>query len=415
MQVAMIGNVGNASFLLAEGLREIGVDVRLVLMRNEKLHHPVLAGLIDKLPDWIYDASSLGYGAFENQDQSIGNALSFAMHKADLAILNDVGPSLHNLVSVPKVCFLTGSDLTYYASTSSGLARRESWSPGSASSAHGVMSIEAWEQIVFRQRAGIRNSLLVIYPPRGGMPASDLLLDEIGIEDGKRVFLPAIDIKRIHASPLPAGRVLKIFNGARLNWVEPMPAGFADQDHKGTDKLLKGFAEFLRKGGEGQLTLVEKGLHISETRMLANQLGIERHIVWKAELTQSEFYKELAASHLVCCNLGKSVPGLAGLAGMAAGRPVLANFLPYANQFERPWPVCDARTPGEIADQLWRLYREPASRQTIGDEARRFAEDFLSPASLASVLVRRLADCLRVAELESEIGKLRAARDQSRS
>lgn len=408
MNIAMIGNIGNASFLLAEGLREIGHEVRLVITRKEKLHHPVLSGMIDSVPDWIYDASDLGSTAFENQDAAIGPALSFATHKADLAILNDVGPSLHNILALPTVCFLTGSDLTYYASTSSGLARRQSWSPGFASSVHGVMSIEAWEQIVFRQRAGIRNALLVIYPPHGAMPASDVLLEEIGLESSKRVFLPAIDIKRIHASPLPPGRVLRILNGARLNWVEPMPPGFADQDHKGTDKLLKGFSEFLRKGGEGQLTLVEKGLHINETRMLAQQLGIDRHIIWKSELTQSEFYMEMKASHLVCCNLGKSVPGLAGLGGMAAGRPVLANFLPYANHFENRWPVCDARTPGEIADHLWRLYREPAARQAIGDEARRFAENYLSPASLARVLERRLADCLRVAKLELEIAELRA-------
>lgn len=116
MNIAIVGNVGNASFLLAEGLREIGHDVRLVLTRKEKLHHPVLSGMIDSVPDWIYDASDLGSTAFENQDAAIGPALSFATHKADLAILNDVGPSLHNIIAVPTVCFLTGSDLTYYAS-----------------------------------------------------------------------------------------------------------------------------------------------------------------------------------------------------------------------------------------------------------------------------------------------------------
>lgn len=410
MQIAFIGNINNAPFLLAEALREIGVNVRLLLTRAERLHHPVLSGLTNELPDWVYDASSLGLDAFERQDSSIGAALGWVMHKADLAVLNDTGPSLHNLLPVPIVSVLTGSDLTYYAALSSGKARRASWAPGFISTPQGLMAVSEWEEMVIRQRVGIRRSLLVSYSSwRGAMPKSDALLDEIGVEPDRRICLPFIDTTRLHPSPLPGGQPLKIFNGARLNWVEPMPDGFSDQDHKGTDVLLRGFARFLQGGGQGSLTLAEKGLHVAETRALARDLGLDPHIVWKQEMSLSDFFSEIAAAHVVCCSLGKSIPGQAGLCGMAAGRPVIADFQHYAPHYPEPWPACDARSEDQVAEHLWTLYRRPESRAEIGKKAERFAQKHLSPAGAARTFMAQLSEVSALAVAEARIKRLESA------
>lgn len=403
MQIAMIGNINNASFLLAEGLRELGQTVRLLVTRNERLHHPVLAGLVDELPDWVHDGSSVGLTAYERQEPSIAGSLGWVMNRADLVILNDTGPSLHNLFPLPVVSFLTGSDLTYYATLASGSARRANWAPGFISSIQGLMEVAAWEEMVIRQRAGIRRSCVVNYANRGLLPESDAMLDEIGVPDSARVSLLNIDVPRIRCTPVPPGETLKIFNGARLNWAEPLPPGFSDQDHKGTNHLLEGFAKFLQRGGKGQLTLVEKGLHVAETRALAAALGIDDHIVWKPEMSMAQFYVEMEASHVVCDNLGRSVPGQAGLSAMAAGRPVLAHFAPYENHFPEPWPVCDARSPDQVAEQLWLLYAAPERRSELGADARRFAQTYLSPKSAAKILMDKLADVLPLAAREREL------------
>jgi glycosyltransferase involved in cell wall biosynthesis len=267
--------------------------------------------------------------------------------------------------------------------------------------------------MVIRQRAGIRRSVLVYHPWRGMLPANDALLDEIGVADEARVCLPNIDIGRVRLTPPPPGPALKIFNGARLNWMEPMPPGFSDQDHKGTDRLLLGFAKFLERGGQGQLTLVEKGLHVVETRALAHKLGIDRQIVWSPELTMSQFYEQIEASHVVSCNLGKAILGQASLSGMAAGRPVLANFGldQLAALYPEAWPVCDARTADEVAEHLWTLYQDPERRRRIGAEARRFAEANLSSASAARTILARLASVVRTASLEAEVRRLEAEKD----
>jgi glycosyltransferase involved in cell wall biosynthesis len=403
MHIAMIGNINNASFLLGGGLRELGQDVRLLVTRNERLHHPVLAGLVDELPDWVYDGSSVGLAAYEQQDASIAAALEWLTHKADLVILNDTGPSLHNLFPMPAVSFLTGSDLTYYGSLSSSHARRANWGPGFVSTVQGLMDVAAWEEMVARQRAGIRRSCVVCYPWRGMLPESDAVLDEIGVEDSRRICLLNIDTPRIRPTQVPAGRPLKIFNGARLNWVDPLPTGFSEQDHKGSDKLLHGFSAFLERGGQGELTLVEKGLHVAETRALAAELGLEPYVVWKPEMTMAEFYGAVATSHLICCNLGRSILGQASLIGMSAGRPVLANFgLEHIQpHFRESWPVLEAKTPEDVADHMWMLYQRPERRAQIGEAARRFAETYLSPKGAAKALMERLATTLPQAALEA--------------
>lgn len=412
MQIAMIGNINNAAFFLGEGLREIGVNVRLLVTRPDRLHHPVKAGLVDELPFWVYDASSLGLGAFERQEASIAPALGWVMDKADLAILNDTGPSLHNLLPLPVMSFLTGSDLSYYATLSSGPARRAGWSPGFISTVHGLMDVSAWEEVVVRQRGGIRRSCLVHHPWRGMLPDNDALLDEIGVEDDRRICLMNMDIKRITAAPLPPGETLAIFNGARLNWAEPMPQGFSSQDHKGTDRLLEGFAQFLQRGGKGQLTLVEKGLHVSQTRDLARALGLEAHIVWKPELSLQAFYAEIERAHVVCDNLGRSTLGQTSLSAMAAGRPVLASFGPARPpmQYASDWPIFEAQTAEDVAGHLWALYRQPERRDQFGRKGRRFVETHLSPVGAARTLMERLSATLRIASLEGELKRIHEGR-----
>ncbi|MGZ3312683.1 MAG: glycosyltransferase [Caulobacteraceae bacterium] len=391
MNIGIIGNINNYPFLLGEGLRGCGARVSLVVTRSDGLHHPVKAGLESAIPDWVYDASHLGQEAFENQDGSIGEALNFALNDADFVILNDVGPSLYNLISVPIMSLLTGSDLTYYANPQSGQARREAWSPVYLRSPAGVLHSDRWEQLVLRQRAGIRRSRTVSHPSRGLLPFGDALMDQIGVVEEQRMFLYFTDTNRVERASMPGGDVLKILNGARLNWVEPLPAGFNPQDHKGTDRLLRGLRLFLDRGGAAELTLVAKGLHVEETRALVSELGLDPHVIWRDEMTSADFTAVMAEHHVVCDQFGQSCPGMVALTAMARGRPVLARFpLDTLNQlYGEPWPVCHGETPEAIADQLLAL-SDPDFRGRLGDDARRFAERRLSPRAAGAACIERL-------------------------
>lgn len=415
MQIAIIGNTHNLPFLLGEGLRSLGVQVRMVVTRGDRLHHPVLAGLApDGLPDWVFDASDLDSHAFEFQRRSIGPALDFVLHKADLVILNDQGPSLHNLLPLPAVSQLTDSDLfrsAQLAPTAIGTADRPD---GHGQLLCGPMDVALWEAMVVRQRAGIRRSLLVSHPWRGMLPEADAVLDEIGVEDGRRLFLLFTDTERVRPTRPPPGRALQILGGARPSWDERTPSGLGHGDDHAADRLIRGFREFLDMGGEGRLILIETGPPTTKTRDLASALDLGDHVVWKTEMSAADLYRELEGCHVVCDHLDPSPPSMMALAGMAAGRPVIANLRldSMARRFPQSWPACNAQSAHDVARRLWTLYRNPSRRDRLGAEARLFAETWLSPTFAAETLLARLAEeglpSLEVRRLEAERVELMA-------
>jgi glycosyltransferase involved in cell wall biosynthesis len=306
-------------------------------------------------------------------------------HQSSGLILNDLGPSLLDAAGIPGVSLLTGSDLTYYANCDSDEIRSAMWDAAFAASAGGRLARRKWREFVARQRSGILGSRAVSFGVPGLVQEADALLREIGVPDERRFSVYLADTVDLAPAPPRLRKQLRVFNGARLNWRDPFPAGFSAQDNKRTDILLEGFGEFLRAGGEGTLVLVEKGLHVAETKELANSLGITRNVEWLREMTLAEFYVQVRDADVICDQMGPSFPGMAGLDAMAIGRPVIANFRldllgPY---YQAPWPVLHVESVQRVRDALLDLYRFPETRASLGTEARAFAERHLSPEANA--------------------------------
>jgi glycosyltransferase involved in cell wall biosynthesis len=395
MNIGFFGNTNNYPYALAKGLRASGATVRLVVNRPGLLHRP--EGLDVELgaayPDWIMDASHLSEEDFVAQSPRICDALNFVCSGMDAVVLNDIGPSLFGLLEKPAIALLTGSDLTYLADFASAGMRASVWDPAFRASPGGRLSERRWIEFVTRQREGIRAARAVSFPWPGLVPAGDALLADIGVPAARRMFVYLADTHRISPAPPPANPVLRILNGARLNWVRPMPPGFSEQDAKGTDVLLHGFARFLADGGRAELRLVEKGLHTAETRALVESLGIGHAVVWLPEMDLRSFRAEMAAADVVCDQLSTSFPGMVALDAMALGRPVLANFRPdiLGPAYADPWPVCDASDAAGVHRALAGLAGAPAECAALGERARAFAEKWLSPEANARRCLERLA------------------------
>src|SRR5688572_33380312 len=118
LSIAIFGNTNNYPLLLAQGLRSLGHNVRLVINRKELLHrpegrYPDWAGVY---PDWIFDCSNITDEDMIYEAPCVDQAIHHLTFDADLVILNDVGPALAGYLRRPYVALLTGSDLAYYAS-----------------------------------------------------------------------------------------------------------------------------------------------------------------------------------------------------------------------------------------------------------------------------------------------------------
>lgn len=388
MRIGIFGNTNNYPLLLAMALRRQGHEAVVVVNRKEPLHRPEskYPELANGYPYWILDCSMLDEEEFVAATPRIDPVLNFLATGSQGLVLNDLGPSLHGLLGpLPAVAMLTGSDATYYAEPGTTAVRHAGWDPVFADSVAGRRSLERWNAFIARQRAGIRAARMVSAPFPGLVPQIDALLAGIGVDDARRDYFYLAETGNPPTRPDKSNARLRIVNGARLTWKEPLPEGFSSQDDKGTDILLAGFAEFVHAGGDAELVLFRKGLHVAETEQLAADLGVSSRIVWRGEMALRDFYAELTVADIVCDQFGDSFPGMVAMDAMAMGLPVVANFQIeiMAPHFPTPIPAFHARTPGEIASQFRTLAESRRLRIDAGRAARQFARAHLSPMASA--------------------------------
>jgi glycosyltransferase involved in cell wall biosynthesis len=386
VRIGIFGNTNNYPLRLALGLRKLGHDVLLVVNRKERLHRPEskYPQLSSGYPAWITDCSDIVEEEFIAATPRIGPVLD-SLSPSDVLVLNDLGPSLLEFCPRPAMAFLTGSDLTSYANPGMRADRQRGWDPVFAQSPSAQLWTRRLDEFIVRQRNGIRQARAVSAPLPGLVPEIDALLHDIGVDAARRDFFYIANTDAAPPPPNRSNRRLRVVNGARLNWKKPMPPGFITLDHKGTDVLLEGFARFVASGGDAELVLFRKGLHVAETEALVAALGLGNCVHWRDETSLSDFYSELTNADIVCDQLGEAFPGMVAVDAMAIGLPVIANFRPdiLGGYFSEPIAACQARTPVEVATHLATLAGSSRARIDAGRAARRFARRHLSPAAQA--------------------------------
>jgi glycosyltransferase involved in cell wall biosynthesis len=398
VRIGLFGNTNNNPLLLALGLRRLGHEAVLVVNRKERIHRPEskFPEFEQRYPEWMLDCSDLSEDDFVWVSPRLESVLTFLTWESSGLVLNDLGPSLLEFCSLPSIALLTGSDLTYYANPKTTSVRYGGCAADYRETAGARLGMRAWDAFIERQRSGIRNATVVSTAIPGLVPEMDHLLRDIGVPDSRRDSYYMAFGQASTTRPTQAARPLRVVNGARLNW-KPLPDGFCGLDHKATDVLLEGFAAFISSGGDADLVLFRKGLHIAETEALASSLGIASRIIWRDQVTLDEFHAEILQADIVCDQLGETFPGMVSLDAMSFGLPVIANFRPEINHslFPKPVAACQARTSAEVTAHLTALAASPDARARAGRAAQDFARRHFSPIACAERCARDLGQQLR--------------------
>ena len=394
MKIGFFGNTNNYPFMLAQALRELGHDVLFVITSQELLNRPESRYPEFKkgYPDWIVDAAHLSEWDMITLSPSLAPMLD-VLSTCDSLVLNDIGPSLWPLLRRPAIVLLTGSDLEHYANFTTVEVRSANWDPAYKASAEGQMNLNLFREFIQRQREGIREAVAVRYMPRGLVPAGDAMLDELGVADSRRVFLPSAELELIQPKPAPHNDPVRIFCATRLTWKLPIEPGRSLLDYKGSDIMIRGLGLFYRQTGVRlDIQLVRKGLHVAETEQLIAEEGLADQVTWSDEMSLNEVWAEFARSDIVIEQLAESAIGGAGLDAMAAQRPVIGNARRemFEDYFGQHSPICQAQTAEEVCAQLKRLVSNPAKREKIGMLGRRFVEEHCSPRRAAQTCLERL-------------------------
>jgi len=400
VRIAVFGNTNNYPLRLVQALRKLRHDAFLLVDRPELLHRPesLNADYASGYPDWIIDCSDVLESDYVGPSPKISRILSL-LESADALILNSVGPSLLPYVERPSIAFLTGSDLNYYANFSTLSSRAANYAMDYRRSAAARLDRRLWAAFIQRQREGILKSRAVSYFPKGMFPGDDQLLEDIGVQDQQRIFLymcaDNLPVAREKCSGSRTSAATTLFCGTRLTWKKPMPPGVSALDYKGTDVMIHGVAQFLSRGNTNfELRIVEKGLHVSETRELVEMLGLSERVTWLQEMPLREFYLELSDADICMEQLGESTLGMVGLDAMAMGKPVIANIHPdiWANHISEEWPIAQASEPQHVCQHLEVLSGNPARRAELGEKARDFIQRHFSPKANARKCLRVFSD-----------------------
>ena len=394
LTIGMFGNINNYPLMLAEGFRKLGHDVRLVINRKQLLHRPEskYPDWGKSYPDWVLDCSALSEDAImENSAPLFSKVVNYFFDQVDLVILNDYGPALTHFLPKPQVAFLTGSDLTYYANYHSLDLRTVAWDLEYKKSDQGRRIIKRYSDFVSQQRDGILSADVVSFGVRGLIPEGDELLDSIGIADSRRMMIYISDTINLQFCPPRDNKSLRIFNGARVAWQQSPDRAFGQQDLKGTDVLLQGFAMYCQHGGQGELRMVRKGHDVERAGELCIQLGIDKRVVWLEEMGLHQYDDEVRSSDLVCDQFGQSFPGMVTTRAYALGRPVLANLRNeiFSGNLPEPLPGFQAETPEEVAEHLLHLDSDSKAIQAMGTRSRQYAEKYMSPEAMAEQVLTR--------------------------
>ena len=189
MKIGIFGNTNNLPYLLSEELRRQGVDVKLLVNSTSALHRPenLNKSFTKKYPAWIHDVSEISQAEVICETLSL-KKIFHLLEDVDAVILNHIGPSLSEHFSDKKrMAFLTGSDLDYYGNMQTVERRASQWSERFNNTRAAKFELQVWKDFIGRQRSGIRNADVISYFPKGFMPSSDKLLEEIGVTDDQRM------------------------------------------------------------------------------------------------------------------------------------------------------------------------------------------------------------------------------------
>ncbi len=395
MRIAFVGNVNNAPHLLALGFAESGHECRLVPTRPEALHQPSsLRALVDTHTaevTWPPDAS-LADSDFVDRSPRLRDLVADINEWADLVFLNDQGPSIADLLSVPHVAHLTGSDLTYYANYDSIHLREAGWSGDFRRSREALDHRLAWSHLVARQRHGIASAELIIHDPPGLRPDAEILFQGLGVMPSQRLALRLGNTFCSRASrPMPTDAPLRIACLARIG-VRDADSAQSFTDRKGTDILLEGFRRFVLSGGDARLTVTTKGLDPARVQQYVTSQGIGRWVEWVPELSYEHYVSVIEDQHIVCDALSPIGPAGIAMDSMLRRRVVLGNLRPdvYSAWYGTALPGLHCETAADVAQALSWASAHPHLLPALAEEGNRAALRNFDPRVAARVVLERV-------------------------
>ena len=324
-----IGNTNNCVFDLAHAFTQFGWEVTQLLTQSGDLHDPKQRLKLKYFKDTKVTFVDFRYISEESQlshPSDITNFLEKVRDEFDLAILDNIGPSFFAYINSPKICYISGSNLSYYGNPDLYKYRIQNWASDYLESSHGKHMIDIYKEFSQKQSTGIRNAELIISYPLGIVPAEDTLLKELDALDIPRFFHKPYtpDVYKLIRKLTESNyfRKMRVISAARIEDISLHP-GDNERDDKGSDHFLKLIEGLHKNKWHGQLTIFKKGKSFGNFMKILSEKGLDNFVKVLPELNFNGYLREIASNNYVIDSLGKSPIGKVAIDASQLGKKVV--------------------------------------------------------------------------------------------
>lgn len=171
---------------------------------------------------------------------------------------------------------------------------------------------------------------------------------------------------------------LMIISHSRHVWDGPA----SDPNQKGNDKLIRGFAHFLKRnpGTKATLVTLEYGKSVLQSRQLIKQLEIEHAVWWMPKMLRKDLMIGLALADIACGEFVNSwLMGGVMFEALALAKPLLGyrEDKDYLKYYSELYPMMNVTTSDDIVIQLEAWMNNPQKFAEMGEKGRCWYEDFV--------------------------------------
>ncbi|HYJ80337.1 MAG TPA: hypothetical protein VEW03_12070 [Longimicrobiaceae bacterium] len=376
MRVACVGNMNNNSFTIARYLRDRGIEADLLLLDDELDHFHPSADTFDL--DYQAWTTQLGWGSPGRFRATPPEGVTRDLAGYDFLLTSGGVPAYLSRAGRRSDLYVPwGGDLMYYPFPRLFKDPRAqvNWVAFSRAQRQGIRTARcicsdmANDDIarVFRSLrpagARLRYGIPMVYTP---LYNSQAIREHYDASHWHRQFA------RVRAE-----HDLVVFHHARHTWRLPE----TDFNWKANDRLLRGFAAFLRARPEVRACLVtmEYGPHVADSRALAAELGIAHAVRFFPRMARKDLMVGLSL-----CDVATGEFGMSWLSAgtvyeaLAMARPLLhhRDDALYRGFFPELYPLMNARTDDEIAAALAGWADDPEAHRRMGEAGRRWLQRY---------------------------------------
>lgn len=145
---------------------------------------------------------------------------------------------------------------------------------------------------------------------------------------------------------------------------------------KRLDVLLQAAALLRHRIPELEVRIAGNGPELRRLEQICSELGLERTVRWLGDVSRNELAAEYSRADIFSLPSVQEGFGIVFLEAMAAGKPIIAARAAAVPEVVRNGLLVEPGNVEALADAIFRLYRDPDLRASLGKAGCRDVEEF---------------------------------------